>query len=989
VASSYDTIAAGPPPVTTEAVVRLLETHYGLAVRSVHELPGESERNFRVVCADGTTLVARFSGRSETAHALQQSELLAALARIDPELPIAHPRLTVDGALGVDLPGDDLSDDDACFARVIGWVDGESLSSVQERSQELLQDLGDTSGRLASALAEAGSSVPAPPPNYWDMRRAAAVLSDAARSGADERTRALFAEALRRAEPALAQLDSLPQALVHHDLHVNNLLLHTDRHRTRLSGVIDFGDALVTARVCDLAILLASLCRASADPVHESSAVVAAYCGRVPLGEAEVDLLLPLMIARTAMVSATTARLQSEGAAGDPRHRSPLLLESLTQLLATPAEFVRESFRAAAGLPLAPVPDRAGTWIAQHTPTLVVSDAEIVDGSAASHVFDDVNAGDMTAVRRALQHAVDRIAPAMAVGRHAEPRLLESQPRGTGAAEPATRAFGVHIHAPSGTALRAPYAGTIEVVAAGVIALRHEPEPGVRFWTVVTGAMPRGGSVSQAARAVAAGEPWAITLGERPAILTLSLYDPADVSVPAFVRASELGLWERLSPDPSAFIGIEPWSGRRERSLDARAQHLPRTHPTYFERPIDMVRAHECTFIDEEGNRYLDALNNVTLVGHCHPRLTEAARRQLARLNTNSRFVYDALTDYIERLTATLPETLQIAYMLNSGSEANDLALTMARHVTGRDDIVVIADAYHGYTRTVADVSPARYKHYGRPETTHEVPAPDRYRGEFRYDDPTAGAKYAQQVIETFDRLIAEGRPPAAFIYEPLLAGGGQVVLPPGYLAPIQRAAEERGILTIADEVQVGFGRLGEAFWGFQTQGPEIVPDFVTMGKAMGNGFPIAAMVTTREHSVRFDERGRFFATYGGNPAACAVALEMLNIVEEEGLQRNALETGEYFRERLRELAEHHEIIGDVRGQGFYSGIEFVLDREDLTPASEETLKICDRLKDEGVLVYPTGAWWNILKLKPPLTFTRADADRFCETLDLVLRRGW
>ncbi|XAZ33254.1 aminotransferase class III-fold pyridoxal phosphate-dependent enzyme [Paenarthrobacter ureafaciens] len=193
----------------------------------------------------------------------------------------------------------------------------------------------------------------------------------------------------------------------------------------------------------------------------------------------------------------------------------------------------------------------------------------------------------------------------------------------------------------------------------------------------------------------------------------------------------------------------------------------------------------------------------------------------------------------------------------------------------------------------------------------------------------------------------------------------------------------------MSDEVQVGFGRLGEAMWGFQTQGPEVVPDFVTMGKAMGNGFPVAAMVTTRENSRRFDENGRFFATYGGNPVASAVALELLHILRDEGLQENALHVGEYFRQQLWTLAERHPLIGDVRGQGFYSGVEFVLDRETKDPAIEETLKICDRLKDRGMLVYPTGRYWNILKLKPPMTFTRQNADTFVQVLDEVLERGW
>lgn len=453
--------------------------------------------------------------------------------------------------------------------------------------------------------------------------------------------------------------------------------------------------------------------------------------------------------------------------------------------------------------------------------------------------------------------------------------------------------------------------------------------------------------------------------------------------VPGSVAADDAPMWRELLLDPSPLVGTgAAWTSATPRALESRERHLPRTHPTYFSAPVNMVRARDCRFYDETGRGYLDALNNVTLLGHGHPRLIDAATRQLRRLNTNSRFVYDVLTEYAEALTATLPDGLDVVYFLNSGSEANDLALRMARYISGRDNVVIIDDAYHGYTTTVADVSPSRYKHYGKPDTTHPTPVPDRYRGAYGYDDPDAGAKYARHVIDELDRVN-----PAAFLYEALLAGGGQVVLPPGYLAPIHDAARQRGVFTIADEVQVGFGRLGEAFWGFQTQ--DVVPDFVTMGKAMGNGFPVSALVTTREISAAFDRTGKFFSTYGGNPVACAVGLELLRVMADEGLQHNALTVGQYLRDQLSELATRHPLIGDVRGQGFYSGVEFVLDRTTKQPAIPETLTICERMKEQGVLVYPTGPSWNILKIKPPLTFTRAHADEMTTALDRVLEAGW
>ncbi|WP_131742890.1 aminotransferase class III-fold pyridoxal phosphate-dependent enzyme, partial [Actinomadura roseirufa] len=582
-----------------------------------------------------------------------------------------------------------------------------------------------------------------------------------------------------------------------------------------------------------------------------------------------------------------------------------------------------------------------------------------------------------------------------AVGRYGEPRFLAPARRGSGGGEVA---LGIDLFAAPGTPVRAPLAGRVEATGtAGTdLVLAHEPAPGVRFSTLYTGLatglaegadVPAGAPLGHVAAGAADGLP------PRLRIQATAVPVTAWTSVPRDAPDHEREPWRALFPDPTPLLGaqdaVAAWEPAGERALRGRHAHLPNSHPTYFDRPITMVRARDCSFYDERGRSYLDALNNVTLAGHGHPRLVEAASRQLGRLNTNTRFVYEVLSEYAERLTATLPDGLDVVYFVNSGSEANDLALRMSRYLTKREDVVIIDDAYHGYTSVVADVSPSRYRHYGKPDTTHPTPVPDRYRGPYGYDDPDAGARYAGHVAETFDRLAAEGRPPAAFLFEALLAGGGQVVLPPGYLASVFAAAARHGALTIADEVQVGFGRLGEAFWGFQTQGPDVVPDFVTMGKAMGNGFPVAAMVTTREISQAYDPAGKFFSTYGGNPVACAVGLELLNVVADEGLQENALVTGQYLRDRLAALMDRHELIGDVRGQGFYSGVEFVRDRATKEPASEETLLVCERLKDRGVLVYPTGPSWNILKLKPPLTFSRADADEFTTALDAVLEEGW
>ncbi|MFI0367942.1 aminotransferase class III-fold pyridoxal phosphate-dependent enzyme [Actinomadura sp. 1N219] len=991
----FERITAGVPELADERLREVLRDRYGVDAASLRRLAGETDQNTHVVDAGGAEYVLKVSDPADRRAIDFQTALLAHLAERD--LGVVVPRAVADvsGAPVTSVPdggGRELP------VRLLTWVPGAPLAEVGRRSSELLADVGAVAGRLTAATAEFVHTDP-PAPHYWEFPHAGAVLAASIGHVGDASLRAA-AESLRdRYVPLLDErLPELPVAVVHHDLNAFNILVRRDGGRRRVAGVIDFGDALPTARIADLAVLASSVMRGAANPLAVLATLAAAYHDARPLTVAELDVLFPLVAVRSATVAVTAARLDAERRHGDPRHRSAAAADLMRTLSDVPADVGRAAIRHACGLPAHPSGPAVTTWLADNAASAVAPvDGSLapVDLSASSAIYDDADPRDHDALRTAAGAEIVRRRPGVPVGRYAEPRFLAPRRRrSTGPDEPANVHLGIDLFAGAGTPVRAPLPGRVEEAADSGLVLLHEPTEGVRFrtlYTGLTGAAAVGDEIAAGARIGEIAPGGALP----PHVRVQVSVAPLDgwTGVPAAVPDSESAMWQGLFPDPTPLLGaqnaVTPWTSGIGKALEGRRTHLPDSHPMYFKRPISMVRARDCRFYDEEGRSYLDALNNVTLVGHSHPRLVETAARQLGRLNTNTRFVYDTLTEYAERLTATLPDGLDVVYFVNSGSEANDLALRMSRYLTKRDDVVIIDDAYHGYTSVVSDVSPSRYKHYGKPDTTHPTPNPDRYRGAYGYDDPDAGAKYARHVIDEFDRLATEGRAPAAYLFEALLAGGGQVVLPPGYLAPIFAAASERGVLTIADEVQVGFGRLGEAFWGFQTQGPDVVPDFVTMGKAMGNGFPMAAMVTTREISRAFDPTGRFFSTYGGNPVACAVGLELLNVVADEGLQHNALVVGQYLRDRLSGLADRHPLIGDVRGQGFYSGVEFVLDRESKEPASDETLIICERLKDEGVLVYPTGPAWNILKLKPPLTFTRADADEFTDTLDDILETGW
>jgi 4-aminobutyrate aminotransferase-like enzyme len=344
--------------------------------------------------------------------------------------------------------------------------------------------------------------------------------------------------------------------------------------------------------------------------------------------------------------------------------------------------------------------------------------------------------------------------------------------------------------------------------------------------------------------------------------------------------------------------------------------------------------------------------------------------------------------EFSARLAALLPDPLDTVFLVNSGSEAGDLALRIALATTGHRDLFAVDEAYHGWTYLTDAVSTSTADNPDavgtRPAWVHTLDAPNTYRGRYRGAE---AARYAADAVARIDALAAAGRPPAAFIAEPVYGNAGGLVLPDGYLAAVYEAVRRHGGLAIADEVQVGYGRLGEWFWGFEQQG--VVPDVVTVAKAMGNGHPLGAVITSRAVAEAYRNQGYFFSSPGGSPVSSVVGLAVLDAMEQGKLQENARIVGERLRLRLEELAERRPLIGAVHGRGLYLGVELVRDRETREPATEETAAICDRMLELGVVIQPTGDRQNVLKLKPPMCLTRRSADFFVDSLDRVLTRGW
>ncbi len=419
--------------------------------------------------------------------------------------------------------------------------------------------------------------------------------------------------------------------------------------------------------------------------------------------------------------------------------------------------------------------------------------------------------------------------------------------------------------------------------------------------------------------------------------------------------------------------------------LERRLQRLGPGLSLTYDQPLHVVRGEGVWLIDAAGRAFLDAYNNVPQVGHCHPTVVAALAQQAATLNTNTRYLYESVLRYADRLTATMPGDLSVCMFVCSGSEANDLAWRLAKAHTGNAGAVVIENAYHGTTDAVYELSPAEQGE-GRPLARHvaTVPAPDGYRGQFRREDPQYADHYASCMDDAIASLRARGFAPAAFYLDLILSSSGILVPPPGYLPAVFEKVRAAGGLCVADEVQSGFGRTGDHFWGFAAHG--VVPDIVTLGKPIGNGYSMAAVVTTPEIVKSLVDQGEFFSTTGGNPVACSVGLAVLDVLEQEKLQARAARVGAHLRFQLETLAEKHPLIGDVRGAGLFIGVELVRDRTTLQPATAEADAVVNRMRDAGVLVGIDGPHANVLKIRPPLVFNETHAQQLTDAFDHSLR---
>ncbi|MEE4104373.1 aminotransferase [Pseudomonas viridiflava] len=953
------------PEVSSEQALQLLQQHYGLS-GTLKTLGSQQDRNFLLETEKRRYVLKICHGAYSTQELDAQHGALQHLA--------GHSGLNVPGVIRANDTEQRLSleiDGQPVHVRLLEFIDGQSLGHVAHLGRDVVVGLGELCAKVDRALADFEH------PGLerilqWDPRHAYALIKHLLPVIESADARACLIEAGEQAHRRLLPLiPALPIQAVHLDITEHNVVWLRDAQRQwQMQGLIDFGDLLTTWRVADLSVTCAALLHhAEGDPLYILPAIQA-YHAINPLKTEELQALWPLIVARSAVLVLSSEQ-QASVEPGNAYIQANLEGEWNIFDVATsvPMILMEAAILQAVGLNPAPFEQPA---YAPLLPTLAGVKPALVDLGVLSEHFVAGNWEQSGIDEYLLSEAAEHTG--LAASRFGEYRLSRTMP--DSAREPETFALHVELHVPAETPLHAPFAGALRLMADGAVMLAGGGV-NLRLWGVMPDLAVQG--------AVSAGD----LIGHGAGSLLLQLCTASDLSPPLFTTPSWTGAWRTFCPSPAALLGFDcdaPALEDPAHLLARRDASFARSQKHYYHAPPQIERGWRNHLIDMHGRSYLDMLNNVAVLGHGHPRMAHEASRQWSLLNTNSRFHYAAIAEFSERLLELAPEGMDRVFLVNSGTEANDLAIRLAWAYSGGRDVLSVLEAYHGWSvatdaisTSIADNPQALST---RPDWVHPVTAPNVYRGPYR--GPDSAPEYVRSVDEVLEKLAGQQRQVAGFICEPVYGNAGGISLPPGYLQQVYHKVRAAGGVCIADEVQVGYGRLGHYFWGFEEQG--VVPDIISMAKGMGNGHPLGAVITRREIAEALEAEGYFFSSSGGSPVSCRIGMAVLDVMEEEQLWDNARVIGDHFKARLQALADHHPLVGAVHGMGFYLGVEFVRDRQTLEPATEETAQLCERLRELGIFMQPTGDYLNILKIKPPMCTTRQSADFFVDMVSKVLR---
>jgi len=998
--------------ITPEKAEEILFKRYNIKGKAF-ELPGYTDYNFRIKIDNENCYVLKISRENADENFLLfLQDILLYLEKNTDEIIL--PKIISDKAGKYTSEIFDENKNKQKI-RLLSWVSGRIWSQVNPQLDSLRFSLGEQCGLLTQALQ--GFEHPQAHGEFeWDTAQSLWTKEHLHLLNSEELEIITYFQNLF--EVQLISYSQLRKSIIHNDANDNNIIVTEDLVNPKVKSIIDFGDAIYSQIINDVAVSCSYAIMEHNDPLNAAIPIISGYHASFPLEEKELKHLYNAIAMR--LVISYTASIINQKEEPDNEYlqvSSKPAWELLKKWKEVHPDFAEYTFRVACGFSAHPNQEKFNNWTAKNNfllsdlfPTINKNEAHHVDMSVSSTWIghqQDFNNLDL------MQFKIDQlqkeVPTKIIAGGYLEPRALYTSTAydriGNNGKESRSIHLGIDYWLPEFTPVHALFDGEIVIAVndagdkeyGGLVVLKHQAED-VEFYTLYGHNTIESATKHKLGDIILKGEKivelanypengnWAPHLHFQ---LLLSLFDYT-VDYPGVAYLSQIAIWKSVCPDPNVLFKSEALAENNSLTNDEiityRKQHLGKSLSLQYKTPIKMVRGAGQYLMDAFGRKYLDTVNNVAHVGHENHNVVKAGQNQMALINTNSRYLHENINELAKELIETLPPELNVLHFVNSGSEANELAIRMVKAVTGEKDMIASEVGYHGNANMCIDISSYKFDGkggHGAPEHTQIFPLPDTFRGKYR--DKDAASKYAEEVQKCIDNIQQKGRNVGGFIIEPIISCGGQIELPEGFLAQAYKAVRKAGGICISDEVQTGCGRLGKTFWGFQLHA--VIPDIVTIGKPLGNGHPIAAVACTQKVADAFANGMEYFNTFGGNPVSCAIATEVLRTVKREKLQENALEVGTFLKSELNHLSKEFPIIGDVRGQGLFLGIELV--DSELNPLANQTDYLANRMKDHGILMSTDGPDHNVLKIKPPIVFTKENAEELLFYLRKILNEDF
>ena len=983
----------------------LLKTHYGVE-GVLTPLPGEVDLNFKVKVADENKFVLKISPANGDKSYLDFQEKILLHLKNSPAPDL------IKNLKGYFTTKFDNKTGETRYIRLISWTSGRVWSTVNPITTSLRGSLGQCCGEITERLKSFDHKY-AHRLFEWDLAQSLWVESHL--SLFDDEQISLLNPFLVSFKKIQNQYQILRKSLVHNDANDNNIIVTNVTINPFVNSLIDYGDAINTQIINDVAICCAYAIIEVNDPLEAAIPVIKGYHSKFPLYEKELEFLY-ILIAMRLIVSVTKAAINK---VKSPLNEYLLISERSAWKLIRKwskisEEFAFYRFREACGLEPHPKFHLFYDWSKSKTtsprelfPSLEITEVHHLDLSVSSSwlgLKEEFNNLDLFKFK--IKQLQKQKPKKILAGGYLEPRSLytsESYNKvGNNGLEKRCIHLGIDFWVPKYTPVHSPYNGTIvkvfndqgEKAYGGTMILKHDTKS-FTFYTLyghlalesiqkvgVGSKILKGDFLAFIGSSSENGN-WAPHLHFQ---IMLSQLDYKN-DFPGVCYYNHIKTWKSICPDPNFIFQNESLKIKQKNPADLilsdRLKSLGKGMSLQYKEPLHIVRGEKEYLIDRNGRHFLDMVNNVSHVGHEHPKVVMAGQAQMSQLNTNSRYLHENITRLAKHLITTLPPELSIIHFVNSGSEANELALRMVKTITGSNQIIASKQGYHGNTNRCIDVSSYKFDGRGgngKPSSTHIFPIPDSFRGMYRGDKTVS--LYVAEVKKIIESLKKEKKVLGGMIIEPIISCGGQIELPKGFLKETFDEVRKADGICIVDEVQTGCGRVGSHFWGFQLH--DVIPDIITIGKPLGNGHPIAAVACTQKVAEGFNNGMEFFNTFGGNPVSCAIAKTVLEVIEDEKLQENSLVVGNFLKTNLLELSSKYSIIGSVRGQGLFLGVEFV--NKQLQPLAEQADYFINRMKSYGILLSTDGPDHNVIKIKPPLVFSMQNAKDFLKYFTLVLQ---